>query len=267
MSERNLLIIGGAEDKTGNCFLLREFVKLAGSSKSRLAVITTAAAAPRKVGEEYRRLFLKLGASSVDIIAFDKRREVSREAAASLFKATGIFISGGDQLRLTGILGGTVIHSAIKKCYAEGTIVAGTSAGAAVVGATMIVGGDDERAPKKEILRMAPGFALLSDVVIDQHFAQRGRLGRLLAVVAQNPAVFGIGIDENTAALFKDENSFYVLGSETVSVIDGQGISFSNVSDQRENEALSLFDVQLHILSAGAAFNLKLRRPTLSKLA
>ncbi len=262
-SNGRLVIIGGAEDKDGECLVLEEAVRLAGGQKARLLVLTAATGHPEEVGSTYREVFRRLGAAEVAVLDINTRLQAENPLVVELVNAcSGIFFTGGDQLRITGLIGGTPLFHQLKEAYQRDVVIAGTSAGASVMSSTMIVGGSDEKEPTCGAVRLAPGFGLVSDVVIDQHFAQRGRLGRLLSAVAQNPYVLGIGIDENTAMIV-DGPKFSVIGTGTVSVIDAQHISFTNVSEVSPQEALALADVRLHVLPDGYSFDLQKRQPRL----
>lgn len=262
----NLIIIGGAEDKEGDCLILKKVVELSGGEKARIVVMTTAAENPRELGEVYDRLFKRLGVGEVDVIDIDCRERANNRALVDIIaSSTGIFFTGGDQLRITSILGGTMIDEAIRQAYLKGTVIVGTSAGASVMSETMIVEGDSDNTPKRCTLKMAPGMGWIKEVVIDQHFAQRGRLGRLLSAVAQNPYILGLGIDEDTAIVLDDEAKFEVIGSHTVTVADGVHIQHSNVSESRPDEPLALTYVTLHILPSGYGFDLKTRCPITAK--
>ena len=262
----SLVIIGGNEDKTNECTILRKFIELAGGRQARIAILTTATELPREVGDEYRSLFTELGAASAGILYI-----VNREAAndfhqvSEIEQATGIFFTGGDQLRLTSILGGSRVDKAIRRAYGKGAIIAGTSAGASVMSDTMIVGGDSSDTPKKSTISMAHGMDLLEDVVIDQHFAQRGRINRLLGAVAQNPYVLGVGVDEDTAVIVAPDGKMEVIGSQTVTVVDGKNIIHSNISESKPNESLAITNVMLHILPVGFGFDIRRRIPYLIK--
>jgi cyanophycinase len=259
--EGNLLIIGGAEDKEGECLILKEFVKLAGGRDGKIVIMPTATEEPKKVGEQYTGIFKKLGISQVELLQIDSREDAFNENyERSIDEATGIFFTGGDQLRITSILGGTPINHALQRAYKSGVVIAGTSAGAAAMSATMIIGGNGEATPQMGILNMAPGMALINGVVIDQHFAQRGRLGRLLAAVAQNPYIIGIGIDEDTAVLIDSSAKLRVIGSQTVTIVDGQCSTFTNVSELMPHQPLAITDVLVHILPQGYGFSLKERK-------
>ena len=198
----NLLIIGGNEDKDRECVILRRFITMAGERQARIAVVTTATESPREAGDEYRSLFAEFGAETVSIVYIANREAANdRQQLAALENCSGLFFTGGDQLRLTSILGGSAADAAIRRAHRSGAVIAGTSAGASMMSDTMIVDGDSSATPKKSMVSMAHGMGLLEEVVIDQHFAQRGRINRLLAAVAQNPHVLGVGIDEDTALM------------------------------------------------------------------
>lgn len=256
-----LLIIGGNEDKTGDCRILRKFVSLSGARSARVAVLTTATELPAEVGAEYKMLFELLGAETVDVVHIaDRSQAADRQLAARLAEYTGLFFTGGDQLRLTSLLGGSAVDRALKENFRRGGVVAGTSAGASVMSRTMIVGGDSSETPKKATITLAEGMGFLDQVVIDQHFAQRGRINRLLGVVAQNPNVIGVGVDEDTALLVNG-GVCRVVGSQTVTVLDGRCVVHSNISESSRFDPLALTDVTLHILPEGFGYDLRQRRP------
>lgn len=253
----SLLLIGGAEDKEGEKKILKRFASLVREKDSYLLILTSAASQAGQVGREYREIFQELGIEDVKILDIDSRVEaMSPENAGLLGKAGGIFFTGGDQLRITSNFGGTRAYAALKEAYEGGTVVAGTSAGASAVSTIMIVGGEGEDSPRLNSVRLAAGLGLLEGVVIDQHFAQRGRMNRLLFAVAYNPQILGIGIDEDTAVEFQEETSFLVHGSRTVTVIDGREISYSNISELEGEQPLALLNVKIHVLPAGYAYNL-----------
>ncbi len=257
-----LLIIGGAEDKTGKCEILNRFVELSGAEKSSIVIITTATQEPESVGREYFNIFKKLGAGNIEVVDVDSRKRANHSYLARLLdKATGIFLTGGDQLRITAILGGTAANEGLRKAYLRGAVIAGTSAGASAMSNTMIVEGDSGQAPKLNTIRMAPGLGLLEEVVIDQHFAQRGRIGRLLSALAHNPYIMGIGIDEDTAVLVHPDAMLEIIGSQTVTFLDGRQVVFTNVSELSPGQALAIEHVILHVLPKGFGFDLVKRKP------
>jgi cyanophycinase len=261
--KRQLVIIGGAEDKEGECQILREFVRRAGGTKARIVIMTAATELPREVGENYIRVFERLGAENVRILDTETRSDASSSTALeAVHEATGIFFTGGDQARITSVLKDTDLDKAIHERYSQGVVVGGTSAGAAVMPDVMIVEGDSETNPRMNIVDMGPGMAFLPGVVIDQHFSQRGRLGRLIAALAQQPAVLGFGIDENTAIVVTD-NQIEVVGEGCITVVDDSSVIHSNVDEILKDEALAICGARLHILPHGYKFDLKTRKPIL----
>lgn len=263
-SSRQLVIIGGAEDKEGDCQILREFVRRAGGTKARIVIMTAATELPREVGENYIRVFERLGAEEVRIVDTETREDASSSTALeAVRKATGIFFTGGDQARITSVIKDTELDAAIHKRFCEGVVIGGTSAGAAVMPDVMIVEGDSETNPRIEIVYMGPGLAFLPGVVIDQHFSQRGRLGRLLSALAQQPAVLGFGIDENTAMVVTD-NQIEVIGEGSITVVDESELIYTNVEEILKDEPLAICGAKLHILPHGYKFDLKTRKPILN---
>ncbi|HBQ64706.1 MAG TPA: cyanophycinase [Clostridiales bacterium] len=252
-----LMIIGGAEDKQGERVILKKVIEITGGSGARLVVLTTATEEPEAIGSEYMNIFSRLGVEKLEILDIHTREEAENENfCRSIEKADGVFFTGGDQLRITSILGGTRVYAAMHHAYRKGTVFIGTSAGASAMSNTMIVDGNDNGPARKCTLKMAPGLGLLNDAIIDQHFDQRGRIGRLLCGVAENPHMLGIGIDEDTAVHVLPDNRFEVLGSNAVTVIDGQSIRSSNVSELRPDEILAITGITLHILPAGYGFDM-----------
>lgn len=262
---RKLIIIGGAEDKEDKCEILRKVVEMGGGEDARITIITTATERPMEAGNLYRDIFRKLGVKNIDILNINSRREaLDEEYISSIRDATCIFFTGGDQLRITSLLGGTSAYAALHHAYRKGALLVGTSAGASVMSSNMIVEGEDDDAPKYCTLKMAPGLGLLNEVIIDQHFAQRGRIGRLLVAVAQNPYMLGVGIDEDTAIIVEGD-SFHIIGSQTVTVVNGMNLSHSNVSELKPREPLALCDILLHILPKGYGFDMASRKPIVGK--
>ncbi|HBC97095.1 MAG TPA: cyanophycinase [Clostridium sp.] len=261
-SEKNLIIIGGAEDKTGEKKILKEVCSRLDKQEDILVIATIASEIPEELGDEYRKIFQELGIKNIKILTIRNRRDAVDINNVNLIENTALmFFTGGDQLRITSLIGGTPLYSKIQKLYEGGCTFVGTSAGASVMSDTMIITGPDEESPKKCTLKMAPGLGLIKGVIIDQHFAQRGRIGRLLVGIAENPQSLGIGIDEDTAIIVSDNNEFTVMGSGAVYVIDGSNITYSNVSEQYPEEILSIFDVKLHVLKYGNKFDLINKKP------
>jgi len=253
-----LIIIGGAEDKTTDKKILKDVFRLSGGDSSEISIITTATNYPAEVGDEYKRLFSNLGTDKIHVININRREDANDELALEpLIKSDCIFFVGGDQLRISSILGNTKAHEIVMEAYRQGKVIAGTSAGASMMSQIMVVEGEDDEAPRKCTLKMAPGMGLLNGAIIDQHFNQRGRLGRLLTAVAQNPIILGIGIDEDTAIVVENGEKFSVIGSGVATVVDGKDILFTNVSEQHPDDPLAITNVKIHILPEKYGFNIK----------
>ena len=258
----NLIIIGGAEDKKGDKEILKRVANFINKEKETILVATVATEFPEESFNRYYKVFSNLGVKNINKLDISNRNDACDEKNISLVNSANlIFFTGGDQLRITSLIGGTTIYTAIKEACKAGTIIVGTSAGASVMSDTMIIEGDDEESPRKCTLKMSPGLGLVENIIIDQHFAQRGRIGRLLTAIAQNPEVLGIGIDEDTAIIVSDKGYAEVVGSGAVYFVDGSSIVYSNVSEQHSDEVLSMFNVKLHVLKEGDKFNLIMRSP------
>jgi cyanophycinase len=251
--------IGGAEDKENSPAILRRFVQLAGGANADIVVIPTASQL-RDTGARYERLFGDLGAERVSAIDFDTRRDAEEPGRlARLEQASGVFFTGGNQLRLTTLIGGTPVAKAVRALNARGVPVAGTSAGAAFISEHMIAFGDEGSTPIAGSVRLAPGLGLTNRFIIDQHFRQRDRLGRLLTALAYNPFAVGIGLDEDTAAFIAPDNTVHVEGSGGITVVDASGVQFSSMAEIEEGQPVCLLGIQLHLLTRGATFNLHTR--------
>lgn len=258
-----LIIIGGAEDKSGNREILRKVADMINKEEDTMIVSTLASDLGKEVGYDYKNLFHELGVKNVEILDIASREECENEKFLNMVKrASLIFFTGGNQLKITSLVGGTLLYEEMKKLHENGGIFAGTSAGASVMSETMIVRGPDEESPKKHNLSKCPGFGFMQGVMIDQHFAQRGRIGRLLGAIAENPSVLGIGIDEDTAIVVnKKEGYFNVIGSGAVYIIDGRYLTYSSLLEQESEVPLSLFNVKMHVLKSGNCFDLNKKQP------
>lgn len=266
-TQGKLLIIGGAEDKEGDCKILREFLRCAGGTKARIVVMTAATSLPGEVGDNYIRVFERFGAEDVRVIDTQKPEDANNpDYLEAIEQATGIFFTGGEQARIISCLKDTILDAAMHKRYSEGIIIGGTSAGAAMMPDMMIIEGDSETNPRVNSVAMGPGMGFLPGVVIDQHFAQRGRLGRLVSALLLQPAVLGFGIDENTAILVSGDE-FEVIGESAVTVIDESEKLHDNMEGLLKDEGLAICGAKLHILPHGYRFNLKTRQPVLDKVA
>jgi cyanophycinase len=261
-SDRTLIIIGGHEDRSNTKIILGEVAKRVGSGK---LVVTTVAMAngTEQLFEQYEKAFRSLGVKHLYNLEISERAEATVPSKVKILDdAAGVFFTGGDQIKITSQIGDTPIFQSIREIYDEGGVIAGTSAGAAVMSETMLVDGGGENSHViGGSVRMAPGLGLIEGVIIDQHFMERGRFGRLVGAVAQNPKNLGIGIDEQTAIVVERGNGFYVLGSGGVYVIDGTGVTYSNVAEEDPNKTISIYNIRMHMLSQGDRFDLLNRQP------
>ena len=262
-----IIPIGGAEDKDTNPRILARFVELSGGADADIVVIPTASRL-KDSGTRYETLFQGMGAARVEVLDFDTRRDCQEEGRlARLAEASGIFFTGGNQLRLSTILGGTQVARCIRLRNAQGVAVAGTSAGAGFLSEHMIAFGTEGSSPRASSVRLAPGLGLTNRFVIDQHFRQRDRLGRLTAALGYNPFAIGIGLDEDTAAFISPDDTLEVEGSGAVTVVDAHDLQFSSMAQAGEDDPVCLLGLGVHILIAGATFNLHTRRASAGRLA
>ena len=251
-----LFVIGGAEDRVGKATVLRRFVRLAGGRRSRLVLIPTASSFRDEVVESYTEVFTRLGAPEPAVVDPTGRLDAHDPAAVELVdEATGVFLSGGSQLKLSQRLPGTPLGDALHRAHARGAVVAGTSAGASIMSQFMISMGEEGITPRQRHSQLSAGLGLLEGVIIDQHFAQRARYGRLMSVVAGSPSLLGIGIDEDTAIEVRDRRTFTVHGSGAVFVLDCRG-AISDAPDARRGAPLMVSGAVVHSLPAGATFDL-----------
>jgi cyanophycinase len=259
-----LIVIGGGEDKEGRKTILKEVARCVG--KGRLLVSPVASHEPEGYFPPYEEAFKELGIEDVRELDIRTREDASDPDKLALFEgATGLLFTGGDQLRITSQLGSTPFWERLKTLYDNGGVIAGTSAGASAMCETMLVQGTGRESHRIGDISLAPGLGLIKDAIIDQHFAERGRMGRLLGTLAPNPRVLGIGIDEDTAIVVEDDRQFRVIGNGAVYIVDATSISHSNVAEERRGRALSIFGVQLHVLSQGDEFDMENRRPSPGK--
>jgi cyanophycinase len=265
--ERGWIVpIGGAEEKEDDPRILRRFVDLCGGESADIVVIPTASRLA-DTGPRYERIFRELGVARVDSVDFDTRRDCEEKNRLDrIGRATGIFFTGGSQLRISTLIGGTSVAKLIRAMSARGVTVGGTSAGAGILSEHMIAGGDEGSSPMAGSVRLAPGLGLTNRFVIDQHFRQRDRLGRLVTALAYNPFAIGIGLDEDTAAFIAPDNTLEVEGSGGVTVVDASGLQFSSMDAVEEGEPVCLLGLTVHILTAGATFNLHTRKASAGNL-
>jgi cyanophycinase len=254
-----IIPIGGAEEKLHNPEILDRFVDICGGKKARIAIIPTASEL-EDTGRNYEKLFRRLGIQHAKVLQMLTRDDCHEDKfIAYIGKADGVFMTGGNQLRLSTTLGGTPVAQMIRRRHADGMHVAGTSAGAAFMPEHMIAGGDEGSTPSPAMVTMAPGLGLTNNFIIDQHFRQRDRLGRLLTALAYNPFAVGIGLDEDTAAFIRPGNDLEVVGSGGITIIDPTNLSYSSMDRARRGDPVSLIDVKLHILIAGGRFEIESR--------
>lgn len=253
-----LLAIGGAEDKFRDRLILRRFVELSGGDDAKIAILPTASGL-RDAGQRYQSIFEEFGAEASTVIQVRSRDEAfNPEYVEALRKSTGIFMTGGNQVRIAAILGGSDVGRALRDAHRSGVVVAGTSAGASVMTGVMVAGGDYGRTPRANLARMAPGLGLIESAIIDQHFRERDRVARLVTMVSYNPGLLGLGIDEDTAALINADGCIEVLGAGTVLFVDGQNM-VSNVHSRRGGTPLNITNAVVHFLTSGSRFDLNTR--------
>ncbi len=269
-----LIAIGGAEDKgnhqekpgadSGSFIedgILRRVVDEMGGTSARIALVTSASSIPTEVAENYREAFRKLGLHDLDIMDIRDRRDVKPDMVKRLSKASGVMMSGGNQLRLTTIFGGTAFLELMKRRYREetGFVIAGTSAGAMCMSSTMIYQGHSSTGLIKGGVKMTTGAALIHDVIIDSHFVERGRFSRLTQAVAGNPNSIGIGLGEDTGVVITDGENLETIGSGQVMIFDGHDITYSDFADVEEGQPFSIEGMRVHIISKGHSYSLKFR--------
>jgi cyanophycinase len=254
-----LIIIGGHEDKDSDRDILKAVAERVNGGT--LVIATLASSESLEQWQTYRKVFQQLGVKKTEHLDLESREEAQEAKGKSLVEgARAIFFTGGDQLRITSRFGGSPLCYLMRERYTGGMMVAGTSAGASVLSETMLVSGPgDDSHRMGDALRMAPGLGLTKDFIIDQHFAQRGRLGRLVGAVAQNPRLLGLGIDENTAVIAREGAGFEVIGHGAVYVLDGHGITYTNLSESNTDQTISVHNMKVDVLSRGDRFEIAKR--------
>ncbi|WP_129792410.1 cyanophycinase [Sphingosinicella sp. CPCC 101087] len=265
MSEKrgsgSLIIIGGGEDRDprGRRVILREVARRVRGGK--LVLATVASHQPEGYFDDYEKAFADLEVGElVELYVEDRAEAGDRDKLQVLDDAAAVFFSGGDQLRITSQIGDSGIEAKVRALFERGGTVAGTSAGASVMSDVMLVRGTSGETHRIGDLHMAPGLGLIRDVIIDQHFAERGRFGRLIGAVAHNPRILGIGIDEDTAAIAEGD-SLEVIGSGAVYIVDGSRVSHCNLAEAEPDRVLSMHGVVVHVLGTGDRYDLAGRRP------
>ena len=255
----HLVIIGGAEDKYNERRILRKFVKLAGAEHAKILIVPVASDFPEFSADIYTHTFRKMNleVGNIRVLRATSRQEIlEADASALLDGVTGVFISGGDQMRLVSILGGTPFAVGLgEKVRRTNLVLAGSSAGAAGMSTSMIVRGDGVPAPHVGAIRLSPGLGILQNIIIDQHFSERGRISRLITAVSYNPHNLGIGIDENTAVVLDSAGILEVVGNGTVTIVDGSAVSYNDIAEVHEKEPFAITGLQVHILRDGLRYD------------
>lgn len=259
----HLLVIGGAEDKYNERRILKKFLSLAGDEKAEVLIVPVASDFPEFAADVYTQAFRNLGVANPRVLRATSRQDVFQaDADALLDGVTGVFMTGGDQMRLVSILGGTEFAKKLRRLVTSTNIVlAGTSAGAAGMSTSMIVRGESTPHPHKNSVRLSPGLGFLKNIIIDQHFTERGRISRLITAVSYNPYNLGIGIDENTAIILNSEGVLEVYGQGGVTIVDGSRITYNEIAEVDDFQSFSVCGVQLHVLRDGLFYDFIKRHP------
>ena len=255
------MVIGGAEDKVGNRTILTNFFNSAGGTQATIGIVPCASQEPSVVGERYRRIFSEMGAHAVQVLDIRRPQECDEDRwLKSLDCCTGVFLSGGDQVRLFNFIQGSAFMSVIKNRLNLGSLVlAGTSAGAAVMGEKMISGGSSGESPNRGLVDLMDGLGIVPELLVDQHFHNRNRMARLISAIAAHPDKLGIGIDEDTCAAFKEDGSFEVIGKGSITVIDPRELTHTNYTKSGETSPLNLHGLRVHILNEGDHYDYQRR--------
>ena len=252
--------VGGAEEKVGRAEVLRRFVAVSGGDDARIAIIPTASQL-EDTGKRYEGIFRELGAKETTVLNFKVRSDCERaDWLAQLDHTTGIFLTGGNQLRISTVIGGTPVAKAIRRLNASGVTVGGTSAGAAILSEHMIAFGSEGATPRAGMATLAPGFGMTNRVIIDQHFRQRDRLGRLLSALSYNPFAVGLGLDEDTAAFIDPDDMVHAVGAGSITIVDTGAIEYSSIASDELGEPTCITGIRVHILTSGGTFNLHTRK-------
>ena len=252
-----LMPIGGAEDRTARSPLLNQFIKYAGGDVARIVVIPTASGFAAEVGDEYCKLFRRLNVADVSCVHVHNRYQANDPHHLNdIERATGIFLTGGDQVKLVSMLGGSALETAIVARHKRGSIIAGTSAGASALSRKMIAFGRSGSLPSRRMVQLTTGLGLMDRVIVDQHFRQRNRIGRLITAVALNPSSVGVGIDEDTAFVVDSDYNCQVLGSGSVTIVDGRDMRRMNFSSLKSHQPLPVTGIKVHNLRAGMQYSL-----------
>jgi cyanophycinase len=259
----HLLVIGGAEDKFNERRILKKFLALAGGDDAEVLIVPVASDFPEFAADIYTQAFRNLGVANPRVLRATSRQDVFHADPEELLGGvTGVFITGGDQMRLVSLLGGTKFADKLRHMVRDTDMVlAGTSAGAAGMSTSMIVRGESTSHPHKNSVRLSPGLGFLKNIIIDQHFTERGRISRLITAVSYNPYNLGIGIDENTAIILNGRGTMEVYGAGSVTIVDGSQITYNEIAEVDEFQPFSICGVQLHVLRDGLIYDFIDRHP------
>jgi len=265
MTRGYLIPIGGAEEKLRHAKILRRFTSIAGGDDARIAIIPTASRM-EDTASRYEAIFRDFGVGTIDSLPFEERADCKNpEYLQILERATGVFLTGGNQLRLSTTLGGTPVADMIRERHqSDGLHVAGTSAGASFMAEHMIAGGEEGSTPRSDMVTLVPGLGLTHSMIVDQHFRQRDRLGRLLTSIAYNPRPIGIGLDEDTAAFVGPDHKFEVVGSGALTIVDPSEMEFSSMDSAKRHDPVCLINIRLHVLVDGGTYDIETRRASRS---
>jgi cyanophycinase len=256
-----IMAIGGAEDKVRERVILRRFVAASGGSSARIVVLATASEVP-ETGERYSELFAAMGAEGIDVLRVRTREDAidaGREVYDVVERASGLFMTGGSQLRISSALGGTALAAALRRRHGEGMVVAGTSAGAAVLSRHMISMGESGGTPRRRLVQMAQGLGFAPDLIVDQHFRRRDRLGRLLTALSYNPEPLGVGVDEDTAAMIDANGVLTVIGSGAVTVVDASALRFTDSHAVHRGQPVAMLGLKVDFLTSGCRYDVRRR--------
>ncbi len=252
--------IGGAEERGRDPRILERFVSVCGGKDAHIAIIPTASRL-RDTGRKYERTFSEIGVRRATSLPYERRSDCKREDWLEVLeRADGVFLTGGNQLRLSTTLGGTVVAKTLRRRNLEGQHIAGTSAGAAVMSEHMIAFGDEGSTPTADIVTLAPGLGLTEKLIVDQHFRQRDRLGRLLAALAYNPEAIGVGLDEDTAAFLAADDVLEVRGTGALTIVDPLDVDFTSMDSSYRDDPVCIIGLRVHVLTEGATFDVKSRK-------
>ena len=262
MSRGYIIPIGGAEAKISDRAILRRFVEVSGGEGARIAIIPTASSLD-DTGPRYEEVFHDLGASGATTLPFQERSDCKRQDWIEILEqSTGVFMTGGNQLRLATTIGGSPVADLLRRRNLEGLPIAGTSAGASFMSEHMIAYGKEGMTPRSDMVTLVPGLGLTQLAIVDQHFRQRDRLGRLITALAYNPRPIGIGLDEDTAAFLKPGGLLEVVGSGAITVLDPADVEYSSMDSAKPHDPVCVIGVRVHVLTRGATFHIETRRAT-----